>query len=121
MGHLGRLRVPAALLVASAALGSCVGESTLEAYELSGHVTALLDGTSSGDPVPNARVTFTSDTLLVEETTADGAGRYRMRIVSDHPFGQVRAEAEGFLPHEETVYFDTAQRRVDVALRRQSM
>ena len=125
MGHPARLRVPAlavlALVLGSPALGSCVGESTLEAYELSGHVTSLLEGSDSGDAVPNARVTFVSDTLLVEETTADGAGRYRMRIVTDHPFGQVRAEAEGFLPHEETVYFDTPQRRVDVALRRQAM
>jgi hypothetical protein len=92
----------------------------LETYELSGRVTVLLDAEEDGAGIALARVTFVSDTLIVQETTADGEGRYRMRVSTDHPFGQVRAQAEGFLPREETVFFDTDQRRVDIALRRQA-
>lgn len=94
-------------------------ESHLEAYELSGRVTVLLESNDEGDGIAGARVVFRSDTLIVEETTTDASGRYRMRIVTDHAFGQVRAEAPGFRPHEETVYFDTPHRRVDIALRRE--
>ncbi len=90
----------------------------MDTYELSGQVTSLLDESGGGDPIPGARVTFISDTLIVDEATADASGRYRMRVSTDHPFGQVRAEADGFTANEATVYFDTPQRVVDVALRR---
>ena len=61
---------------------------------------------------------FSSDTLLVSETTTDSDGRYRMRVSTDHPFGQVRAERAGFITQETTVFFDAPQRRVDLQLRR---
>jgi hypothetical protein len=107
------------LALIALALASCVEELPLESYELSGHVTALLESGDEGGPIADARVVFTSDTRIVEETTTDENGRYRMRVDTDHRFGQVRAEAAGFRPGEETVLFDTRQRRVDVALRRQ--
>lgn len=101
-------------------LGACDGGPALEGFELSGRITELRDdGLAGEDPVPNASVRFSSDTRIVAETTADGSGRYSMRVATDHPFGQVRAEAEGFAPAEETVYFDSQHRRVDIALRRQ--
>lgn len=116
MGHRARSRVPSSLVLALLFAG-CVEGAPLDTYELSGRVTVLLEsGQDVG--VAGAHVTFVSDTLIVEDTTADGEGRYRMRVATDHPFGQVRAEAEGFVPHEETVLFDSDQRRVDIALRR---
>lgn len=93
-------------------------EVPLDTYELSGRVTALLDGSDEGEPIAGARVTFVSDTLITAEATTDATGLYRMRVSTDHPFGQVRAEASGFVTGEETVYFDSPQRRVDVGLRR---
>lgn len=95
-------------------LAGCEG-TTLDAFELTGRVSVFESSTDA--PVPGARVIFTSDTLLVEETVADDDGRYRMRVLSDHPFGQVRAEAEGFRPAERTVYFDQQRRRIDLRMR----
>lgn len=100
-------------------LASCEPQDVpLASYELSGRVTVLLESDAEGGAIANARVIFTSDTLLRQETTTDEDGRYRMRIETDHLFGQVRAEAAGFRPNEETVYFDSPMRRVDIALRR---
>jgi hypothetical protein len=116
MGHRFARRVPA--LIGLLLAGACEGGAPTETYELSGRVTVLLESAEEGGPIPDATVRFTSDTLLVSETTTDGEGRYRMRVETDHPFGQVRAEAAGFLADEATVYFDTPQRRVDLQLRR---
>jgi len=116
MAHRAR---SALLALLALALPSCVEELPLESYELSGHVTALLESGDDGAAIAGARVVFMSDTRIVEETTTDANGLYRMRVETDHRFGQVRAEAAGFRPGEETVLFDTPQRRVDVALRRQ--
>lgn len=120
MGHRADSRVPRWIgpILCCLFAASCAEEAPLETYELSGRVTVLHETDEASSGVAGARVVFVSDTLIVEETTADGSGRYRMRVSTDHPFGQVRAEAEGFDPHEETVYFDTTQRRVDIALRR---
>jgi hypothetical protein len=106
------------MLLALVALG-CAEEPMLDTYEVSGRVTVLLEGGGTGDPISAAQVTFASDTGIEVETATDGDGRYRMRVRSDHRFGQVRATAAGFIPAEETVYFDTPQRRVDLAMRRQ--
>lgn len=120
MGHRAGALVPPALALLAGMLGSgCMEPSTLESYELSGRISVLLETSGPGAAIPGARVVFISDTRIVQETTADGEGRYRMRVTTDHPFGQVRAEAEGYRPREVTVYFDTPQRRVDVALRRE--
>jgi hypothetical protein len=117
MRHRYWCGVPALLFLF--ALG-CEQGPPLDAFELSGRITELRDdGVGGEDPIPNAAVRFASDTRIVAETTADGSGRYRMRVASDHPFGQVRAEAEGYSSSEETVYFDSPQRRVDIALRRE--
>jgi hypothetical protein len=118
MGHRARSRVPQRVVALAFALAlGCGEELALESYELSGSVT-ILDESGGGAPLPGARVTFTSDTLRVEETRADSEGRYRMRLETDHPFGQVRAEADGFFAREATVYFDSPQRRIDLSLRR---
>lgn len=119
MRHRARWRVPL-LLTPILALSACLEPAPVENHELTGYVTVLHESADEGGPIGGARVTFTSDTLIVEETTADENGRYRLRVETDHVHGQVRAEAPGFRTHEETVYFDGPQRRVDLALRRQT-
>lgn len=100
-------------------LASCEEGAPLVGYELSGRITELRDdGEGGADPVAGATVTFSSDTLRVAETVSDGSGRYRLRVETDHRFGQVRASADGYAPAEATVYFDAPQRQVDLALRR---
>ncbi len=115
MGHRLAPAVPLLLAIFSMA---CDGSAPMDTFELSGRVTVLLESPDGGSQIAGARVLFVSDTLLATETVTDADGRYRMRVVTDHPFGQVRAEAEGFLPSETTVLFDTPQRRVDIELRR---
>jgi hypothetical protein len=107
-----------ALIVALACLAGCDPGPPADSYELTGRIFALNEAGEEGEPIVGAVVIFQSDTLLVEETRSEGEGRYRMRVSTDHPFGQVRAEADGFFPNEETVYFDQPQRRVDIGLRR---
>jgi len=99
-------------------LGCEGGESIVEAFELSGIVSEVSGGTDMGPVIAGATVTFTSDTNSRETTTTGADGRYRMRVSTDDPFGQVRAEAAGYVPNEETVYFDTRSRRVDIQLQR---
>ncbi|MCB9593458.1 MAG: carboxypeptidase regulatory-like domain-containing protein [Sandaracinaceae bacterium] len=115
MGHRLSRHVPVLLAIL---LGACDGGAPTDTFELSGRVSVLLDTSEEGGPIEGATVTFTSDTLLTTEATTDGDGRYRMRVLTDHPFGQVRASAAGFRDHENTVYFDGPQRRVDIELRR---
>ncbi|GAB5546610.1 MAG: hypothetical protein SangKO_063700 [Sandaracinaceae bacterium] len=116
MGQRALVLVPLTLGLLLAV--GCDGAAPTDAFELSGRVTALLEGGDAGDGIANARVVFSSDTRILSETTTDESGRYRMRVLTDVPFGQVRAEAEGFRTKEETVFFDTPQRRVDLQLRR---
>lgn len=92
----------------------CGGDPTTDAYNVSGYVTEL----GSGVPIRNARVTFTSDTLRRAETSTNGSGFYEMVVETDSLFGQLRAEAEGYDPAEETVFFDSPERRVDLELKR---
>jgi hypothetical protein len=123
MGHRSSPRVPyAALTVALFTLLAfgCEGAPT-DAFELSGVVTVLNESGEDGGAIANARIIFISDTLLVAETQTDDSGRYRLRVMTDHPFGQVRAEADGFITGEDSVFFDTPQRRVDLQLRRLPM
>ncbi len=117
MGHRIRQCVPGVALLLALALSGCAQEAPADTYELSGQVTALLDANGGGEPIPGAHVTFTSDTLIVDDATTDGNGYYRMRVSTDHRFGEVRAEADGFQPGESTVYFDTPTRVVDIAMR----
>lgn len=107
--------------LATCLMGCGENPTMMEGFELSGRVEELIGPETIGDPIPGARVTFMSDTLIVEETTSDDGGRYRMRISTDYPFGQVRAEADGFSPDEQTVFFDQMIRRVDLELRRGPM
>lgn len=111
--------VPGVLAIVILGLvGTSCGEDTpASAYELTGRVTIEL--TESGDPMPigGALVTFTSDTGLAQDTQTGDDGRYEMSVLSDSVFGQVRAEASGFETAERTVYFDGAERRIDLVLR----
>lgn len=122
MGQRTSCYVPRAVPLVLALLGigtSCGQGAPTGAFELSGRVTVLLEsGDDGGEGIEGARVVLTSDTRIESETITDGSGRYRMRVMTDHPFGQVRASADGFRTREETVYFDTPSRRVDLALRR---
>lgn len=123
MGHRTAPRVPAlarwiAALSCAAFIAGCGEGAPTEAFELSGVVTVLLASGEAGGPIADADVRFVSDTLIVSETTTDGSGRYRMTVLTDFPFGQVVAAAPGFLEDEETVFFDSPRRRVDLALRR---
>ena len=105
-------------LAALGLLASCGQGAPTDAFELSGVVTVLLQTGDDGGPIAGAHVTFSSDTLIVSETDTDDEGRYRMRVMTDYDFGQVRVTAEGFRPSERTVFFDVPQRRVDVQMRR---
>ncbi len=115
MGHLWRRLVPLLVSVTAAlfATAGCGSDPTTEAYNVSGYVTEL----GSGAPIRNATVTFTSDTLRTAETTTNGSGFYEMVVETDTPFGQLRAEADGYDPAEETVFFDGPERRVDLELK----
>ncbi|HJL19269.1 MAG TPA: carboxypeptidase-like regulatory domain-containing protein [Sandaracinaceae bacterium LLY-WYZ-13_1] len=127
MGHRSASRVPrnvrwlvrvAPLWVFVLLAGACDEGAPTETFELSGVVSVLLESGETGGPIGGARVRFVSDTLIVSETETDDDGRYRMRVLTDFPFGQVIATADGFREEEATVFFDTPQRRVDLQLRR---
>jgi len=107
--------LPVAILSAAFAtlIGGCDGGANTEFYELSGEIT----DERSMAPIEGARVVFSADTGYMAETTTDGGGIYRLAIETDHPFGQVRAEAAGYVPNERTVYFDSEDRRIDLQLR----
>lgn len=116
MGHRLQSRVPTFWLAALGLLlpAGCAGDEVpTDLYELSGFVREDL----SNDPVAGARVTFTSDTLYQESATTDEDGLYEMVIETDTPFGQVRAEKDAYQPAEQTVYFDTPTRRIDLRVR----
>lgn len=98
-------------------LASCVPGTVGDTYALSGHVTQTLQSGVSSTPVAGAMVRFTSDVGDVVETTTGSDGRYRIQILTRVHFGQVRAQATGFVPAERTVYFDTPERRIDLGLR----
>ena len=116
MGHQTAYWVPA-LVAATLVFAGCSGDDApTEIYELSGVVTERL----TGDAVSGARVTFTSDTLYTESATTDGDGQYEMSVETDSPFGQVRAEKDGFVAAEKTVFFDMRVRRIDLELRREA-
>ncbi len=105
--------IMAALAISSgaAAVGGCESSPT-EAFELSGLVT---DERTSA-PIEGAAVTFVSDTGYNAATTTNSNGEYAFGIETDHPFGQVRAEAAGYRPGEASVFFDAPSRRIDLAL-----
>ena len=101
------------LAVAAALLGC--GESAnpnLSGYDVSGYVR---DGLSGGG-IGGATVTFTSDTLFTESTRSKSNGYYALHVETDTDLGQVRAEASGYTPHEETVFFDSTSVRKDIEL-----
>lgn len=120
MGQRTSCYVPRAVpLVLALLVGASCGQGApTDAFELSGRVTVLLESGDDGGGIEGARVVLVSDTRIESETITDSSGRYRMRVMTDHAFGQVRASADGFRTHEETVYFDTPSRRIDLALRR---
>jgi hypothetical protein len=111
--------VPALITFGSLAGSSgCQPAAVVSTYELSGIISERFESGMNLAPLANARVLFTSDTGLTFETMSGGDGRYRMQVVTDSRFGQVRAELEGFEPAETTVLFDTPSRRIDIDLRR---
>ncbi len=112
-------RVPAWVAIAAIALvgTACDDRVPGAAYDLSGIVQSELVEGSTPAPLGGATVVFTSDTGHVTETVSGDDGRYEMQVFSDVAFGQVRAEAAGFVPHERTVYFDVPARRIDLLLR----
>ena len=113
MGQQLRWWVPLVALLAVA----CESTPGTDTYEVTGLVSEFVAPEAPGDPIPGAMITFRSDTLLVATTTTDQSGHYRLRVTTDYAFGQVRAEAAGFVTAEETVYFDQPQRRVDIQMR----
>lgn len=115
-GRRSSLLVPATVLGAALLLSSCAEGPPVDELDVSGFVTAST--LAGGGPISGALVRFSSDTGLATETRTGDDGRYRMRVLTDHPFGQVSAEAEGFLPRQATVYFDRPERRVDLVLQR---
>jgi hypothetical protein len=105
-----------ALACVVAALGGCAEDPVTTRYVVAGHVT---DATT-GAGITGAAITFVADTLYTDATKTDSSGDYEMTVESDVPFGQVRAERDGYVAAETTVYFDTLSRRIDLVLRRAS-
>ena len=113
MGHRLVAWVPA--LFATVLSGGCGSdEPPTDLYELSGFVHEAM----TNAPVEGARVRFVSDTLYRESTTTDDDGLYEMVVETDTPFGQVIAEKDGYVRSQQTVFFDTERRRVDLVIRR---
>jgi hypothetical protein len=113
MGHRLGSWVPAVCLALPAALGCAGDEAPTDLYELSGFVRE----TPSGSPIDGATVLFVSDTLYSTETSTDEDGFYEMVVETDTPFGQVRARRSGYIAAEQTVFFDSSERRIDLVLR----
>jgi hypothetical protein len=107
-----RLLFPVTCLLAVCFASACAEESATSTYELAGYVREAGDGPG----VRGATVTFTSDTRFTASTRTGGDGYYEMSVETDAEFGQVRAEADGYEPAEESVYFDTRERRVDLVV-----
>lgn len=102
------------LLLWLGAAVACGGEDDAKSsYELSGKITDDL----SGKKLTGVKITFTSDTRDTKSTKTDSDGYYEMTVRTDADFGQVRAEKAGYVPTEQTVYFDTKSRRIDIAMR----
>ena len=100
-----------ALLACS--LSGCAEENpTTSTFELAGYVREA----AGGPGIRGVTVTFTSDTRETNTTETNGEGYYEMSVETDGAFGQVRAERDGYQAAEETVFFDTPQRRVDLAM-----
>ncbi len=102
--------VPAAALLF--ALGCQNTEAPTTAYEVAGVVRdarsqALIEG---------AQVRFQSDTLYTGTTQTDDEGRFQLVVDSDVPRGQLSAEAAGYRRGEQSVYFDTRQRTLNLEL-----
>lgn len=111
-----RTLAAAGVLAAGGMLTACGGDEggpPTANYVVSGVVTEVL----SGRAVSGVTVTFTSDTLYTDSTKTDEDGKYTLRVESDTPFGQVRAEKAGYTPAEATVYFDSSPRRLDLRIR----
>jgi hypothetical protein len=94
-------------------VSACATETATERFELTGRVT---EGTTD-EGIPRATVTFVSDTLFRASAETSGDGTYQMAVETDVPFGQARAEKDGYLSDERTVFFDTPTRRIDLQLR----
>ena len=110
--------VPLALIFVAALANACAAPAGADELDVSGRVTAST--VAGGHGIEGALVSFVSDTGLRSETVTGADGRYAMRVLSDHPFGQVIAEVEGFVTESRTVYFDRPERRIDLVLRRPS-
>jgi hypothetical protein len=128
--HRAALRVPAALRARSVwvglallALGAvdagCGREGPPgESYEIVGFVVESVGEGTDGPGIGGAMVRFESDTGRTVETVSEGNGRYRIYVLSETRFGQVTASAPGYGEARETVFFDSPQRRLDLALPR---
>lgn len=91
----------------------CQESAGLSDYRVSGYVRDPL----TGNALSGVRVTFTSDTLHSKSTTTSGDGSYDLRVKSDTPLGQVKAEKSGYESAQATVFFDSSERRIDLAIR----
>ncbi len=99
------------LLLVVSSLG-CATDPPTTQKDLSGVVRDRL----SGRRISGATITFRSDTLYSETARTDGDGHYEMIVETDTLLGQVRAERSGYQTAEETVYFDTDERVIDLDL-----
>ncbi|MFW6067930.1 MAG: hypothetical protein ACOC97_06305 [Myxococcota bacterium] len=106
---------PLLVLLLGLVCASCGDEDpNVQSFSLSGRVTDR----ATGDGIGGVTVTFVSDTLHEAQDTTGSGGSYSVMVRSDTPFGQVRADKDGWLSDEKTVYFDVPERRVDLSLRR---
>ena len=109
-----RIPRPALALCSALALAGCGAGPPTEERTVAGFVTDSADMRG----IPGVEVTFTSDTRYTASARTNGEGFYELRVETDSDFGQVVATHPEYQPAEGTVFFDTAERRLDLVLRR---
>lgn len=108
-----RVALPTVALLLGLASVSCEEQTVTDRFQVFG----VVSDRTTGARISGATVEFTSDTLFRASARTNGNGFYEMVVETDVPFGQVRAERDGYLPSEATVFFDTRERRIDLELR----
>jgi tetratricopeptide (TPR) repeat protein len=107
------------------AIGSAIATLFLTAPVLWGVTQARIAGkitSSAGDPIPEATLTITSPELptYTKEVTTDKKGRYKVLILDATKRYRFLFEADGFVPHEESVKVGagSSDNEIDVVLKK---
>ena len=80
-------------------------------------VTGFVNDADTQERLSAAEVFLQSDTLDIGSGLTDSDGRFTIDVITDAEHAQLRAEKEGYVSAETTVFFDAPIRRVDIDLR----